>query len=111
MLHADPTLAGHIFSVDRRREDRADIIMPTHLMLPGRKLMPMRVENISEGGVFARLSDPLIERSKVRIDLPGIGWVNAQVVWSMHDGHGFAFETPIPVHTVEMLSFIYRQLD
>jgi hypothetical protein len=111
LLQFDSTLASHVFAVDRRREGRTDVAMPTHIMLPGRKLVPIRVENISEGGVFARLEEALIERTKVRIDLPGIGWVPGQIVWSMHDGHGFAFDEPIPAHTVDVLTFIYRQSD
>lgn len=107
MLEAQQSLASHIFAVNRRKSTRSEVAIPTQIMLPGRRLVPIEIANISEGGAFAALSLHLDERAKAKIDLPGFDWAAVTVVWAMNGRYGFAFDTPLDYHVAEALRVVY----
>ncbi len=110
MHQPQQSLASHVFSVDRRKSNRSDVSLYSHIMLPGRLLMAIEIGNISESGLFARVPEPVAERTAVKIDLPGFGWQPAKVIWAMGDRHGFAFDSPLAFHTAQAIRLAYRSL-
>lgn len=108
MYQPQQSLASHVFSVERRKSDRSDVSLYTHIMLPGRLLMAIEIGNISETGLFARVPEPIAERTNVKIDLPGFGWQQAKVIWAMNASCGFAFDTPLAFHTAQAIRLAYR---
>lgn len=110
MHDVQQSLASHVFSVNRRRSERSEVTIPTHIMLPGRRLVPMEITNISEGGAFAALRVQIDERSKAKIDVPGFDWAPVTVVWAMNGRYGFAFDQPLSFHVTEALRVVYGRL-
>jgi hypothetical protein len=111
MLRTERSLAAHIFAVNRRKNERGDVVLHTHLMLPGRQLMQIEIGNISQGGMLALLPQPMAEGGTARVELPGIGWLQSKVVWALNDTYGFAFDEAISNHMTDVLRFVYRQMD
>lgn len=103
MAQAQPTLASHIFSVERRRALRTDITIYTYVRLPDDKQVPIEIVNASSGGVMARCSSLIAEGTKVRVELPNMGWIAAKVVWSFGEQHGLSFDAPIDEFYIDML--------
>jgi PilZ domain len=92
MLQDRQTLASHLFDVERRKSDRSDVAIQTCIQRRNRELIHIHISNISQTGVMGRCEAPFAERDLVKIDIPGLGWVTAQVVWAMNDQYGFNFD-------------------
>jgi hypothetical protein len=103
MAQAQATLASHVFSVERRRNTRTDLVIYTHLKLNGSEQLPIEIGNISSGGMMARVGRQIEEGTKLQVELPGMGWYRAQVIWAFGDNHGFAFEAPLDQFYLDML--------
>ena len=56
---------------------------------------PVRVRNLSAGGLMAELSEPLAPDCRIEIDVRGIGWVAGRVAWQTEGRAGIAFDRPI----------------
>ncbi len=57
--------------------------------------IPVRVRNISAGGLMVEPVEPLDRGEPVSIDLRGIGIVDGHVAWAMEGRMGIAFLRPI----------------
>ncbi len=55
----------------------------------------VRILNLSADGLMAITTMPLCERAVVRIDIPTIGWIRAEIVWVLGDRIGAAFRYPL----------------
>jgi hypothetical protein len=95
---AQATLAARIFTTERRRADRHEIAIKTLAGLSGRERVEIEIINIAEGGALLLSARELAEGTRVMIDLPGLGWVHAQIVWYFNGQHGCAFAQPLSTH-------------
>jgi hypothetical protein len=98
------SLAAQIFESNRRRAKRADIALDAQIANREGTCSAIRILNVSADGLMAATALPLCERAVVRIDIPTIGWVQAEIVWVLGDRVGAAFGYPIPQR--QFLSFI-----
>ena len=104
MTTANATLASHIFTTERRRAERNEVTIRTTAGLPGRQRVDIEIVNIAEGGVLIRSAQEIAERTPIMIDLPGLGWVGARVVWYFKGQHGCAFDRAIGRQFVQSLT-------
>jgi hypothetical protein len=103
MLETAPHLTAHLaagpatdrIEADRRKLTRDDIAIETQMCDRANNTFDAHVINISNGGFMAQTSHPLRENDPVRIDLPTIGWVRADVVWVLGDRIGVRFRGQI----------------
>jgi PilZ domain len=86
------TLATRIFASDRRMAERIDVSIWTRLKLYGQPEHPARIANISASGFMAMTPCPVYDYAPIVVELPGIGWVKATVLWAMGDRIGGEFE-------------------
>lgn len=56
---------------------------------------PVRVRNLSQGGLMAEFPDGLAQGQRVEVDVRGIGWVSGQIAWSAAGRIGVAFDRQI----------------
>ncbi|MEN2785358.1 PilZ domain-containing protein [Sphingomonas qilianensis] len=56
---------------------------------------PVRVRNLSAGGLMAEYPPGLEQGATVEIDVRGIGWVVGHIAWSAAGRVGVAFVSPI----------------
>ena len=57
--------------------------------------MPVRVRNLSAGGLMAELPEPVSPDSAVEIDLRGVGKIKGRVAWQTEGRAGIAFDRQI----------------
>jgi PilZ domain len=108
MAHAQATLASHLFAIDRRRTERSEVMIYSYAKLRGNVQVALEIGNVSPGGLMARTATAIAEQERLQIDLPGIGWIHATVVWSINDQYGFAFDKPLDGLFLEMLLKMHR---
>jgi hypothetical protein len=56
---------------------------------------PVKVRNLSAGGMMAEGKAPVIRGSLVSVALRNIGWVDGTVAWKQDDRFGIAFASEI----------------
>lgn len=56
------------------------------------RIVPVRIRNLSAGGLMAELSGPLPLGSAVEVDVRGIGWIPGRVAWAAAGRIGIAFD-------------------
>jgi hypothetical protein len=57
--------------------------------------VPVRVRNLSAGGLMAEYSDPVDSGTPVEINVRGVGWTRGHIAWSAEGRIGIAFDRPI----------------
>jgi hypothetical protein len=87
---AEP-LAAHVSHVDRRRSRREAIHADTLMTDREGRLSGVRLLNLSEDGFMAITDVDQCEREPIRIDMPIVGWVRADIVWVLGERIGAAF--------------------
>ena len=98
------SLASHLFSVDRRRAERSEFALRTTARVPGQKTIFVRLGNASIGGAMAKSDLPLAEGTRLQIDMPGLGWTWATVIWTMSEQIGLAFEQLLDQSYIDQMS-------
>ena len=103
ILLAMPTLIAspltqQVNYADRRRSAREDIRADTLMTDREGRLSGVRLLNLSEDGFMAVTDVDQRQREPIRIDMPVIGWVRADIVWVLGERIGAAFREPIPAH-------------
>lgn len=88
---------------DDRRESRDEVFHRTRATGSGGLPLVLLVVNLSPGGLMARLDHPLAPGDPLRILLPDLGMVGAQVRWALGGRIGCQFDTPVSASA-------YRQL-
>jgi hypothetical protein len=78
---------------------------------------PVRIRNLSAGGLMAELADPLPIGIAVEIEVRGLGWIPARIAWVAAGRIGVAFDHPIdplaarkPVGAVAKASTVFRPI-
>ena len=104
---AEP-LAAHLAEVNRRRTARQDIRADTLMTDREGRLSGVRLVNLSEDGFMAVTDMDQCEREPIRIDMPLIGWVRADIVWVLGERIGAAFREPLTPH---QMSAIVRDVE
>jgi hypothetical protein len=91
---AEPFVA-HVAKVNRRRMARQDIEADTLMTDRQGRLSGIRLLNLSEEGFMAVTDMDLCEREPVRIDMPVVGWVCAEIIWALGERIGATFRQPL----------------
>lgn len=107
MALAQTTLASHIFTADRRRTERNEVTIFTLAALPGQERVEIEIVNLSTGGVLVHAAQAMIENSPVHVDMPGLGWVGAKIIWYFNERHGLAFNRPLDEDYVGALAELH----
>lgn len=82
-------------AADRNRV-RDSLFLLAMLRVPGmREPIPVRVRNLSSGGLMAEIAKPVDKGLAVEVDVRGIGWVSGRVAWCTQGRLGVAFDAPI----------------
>lgn len=79
---------------DERSEPRDAVHHRTRAARPDGRLVPLLVVNTSQSGLMARCDLPCEEGDRLRIDLPQVGHVSAEVRWCLGGRLGCRFERP-----------------
>lgn len=99
METAEADLAAHIANVNRRRSAREDIQADTLMTDREGRLSGVRLLNLSEDGFMAVTDMDQCEREPIRIDMPMVGWIRADIVWVLGERIGAQFrESLTPMH-------------
>ncbi len=88
-------LAAHVAHINRRRASREDIQADTLMTDREGRLSGVRLLNLSEDGFMAITDMDQCEREPIRIDMPVVGWVRADIVWVLGERIGAAFREPL----------------
>lgn len=92
----DPFSAAIDEGAHNRLESRDSLFLMADFRLIGRTdAHPVRVRNLSSGGLMAEYSDGLAQGERVEFDVRGIGWVPGSVAWSAAGRIGVAFDRQI----------------
>jgi hypothetical protein len=91
-------LTTQLLMADRRRSERADMEADTLMTDREGRLSGIRLLNLSEDGFMAVTDVDQRQREPIRVDMPIIGWVRADIVWVLGERIGAAFRQPIPAH-------------
>lgn len=79
-----------------RQDSRDSLFLMADVRIVGqRDARPVRIRNLSSGGLMAEFPDGLEQGLDVEFDVRGIGWVRGQVAWSAAGRIGVAFERQI----------------
>ena len=94
---AEPLVTSSI-AANRRRSQRQDISADTLMTDREGRLSGVRLLNLSEDGFMAITDMDQTEREPIRIDMPIVGWLRADIVWVLGERIGAAFRDPLPPH-------------
>lgn len=79
-----------------RQDSRDSLFLMADFRVHGEKeVVPVRVRNLSQGGLMADFPDGLAQGLRIDFDVRGIGWVPGHVAWSAAGRIGVAFDRPI----------------
>ncbi len=95
MQSAAEPLVAQSFHANRRRAAREGISADTLMTDREGRLSGVRLLNLSEDGFMAVTDMDQREREPIRIDLPVVGWVRADIVWVLGERIGAAFREPL----------------
>jgi hypothetical protein len=95
-------LANHVLDVERRKANRHSVAFETLMCDREGNIFGAGVLNLSLSGLMATTDSPLCQRDPVRVDLPTIGWVRADIVWVLGDKVGARFREPIRQYELDL---------
>lgn len=79
-----------------RQEQRDSLFLTADFRLVGQTtVQPVRVRNLSAGGLMAEFPTGLAQGLEVEFDVRGIGWVSGRIAWSAAGRIGVAFDRQI----------------
>ena len=79
-----------------RNEARDSLFLMADFRVMGTtEVSPVRVRNLSSGGLMAEFPAGLELGLRVEFDVRGVGWVPGKVAWSTAGRIGVAFDRPI----------------
>jgi len=91
-------LSAQLSDADRRRATREDVALDIVMANREGETFAARLLNLSTDGFMAETEAPLCERAPIRVDVPTIGWVRADIVWVLGDRIGASFREPLAPH-------------
>jgi hypothetical protein len=80
---------------DERSEPRDAVHHRTRAVHPDGRLLPLLIVNTSQSGFMARCEAACVEGDRLRVDLPQIGNVVAEVRWALGGRLGCRLERPL----------------
>jgi len=84
------------FESAKRTKARDSLFLVAGLLVEGRPgPLPVRVRNLSPGGLMAEYPHPIEIGRTLEVELRGIGKVSGQVAWTAAGRIGVAFDSPI----------------
>jgi hypothetical protein len=95
MATASYQLIEQVAAAERRRAERRTVALDTLMADRESRTFAVRILNLSEKGFMAQSEWPLCERAPVRVDIPTIGWLRADIVWVLGDRVGGNFREPV----------------
>lgn len=101
-------VAQRIF-FDEREENRDQVHLRARAFGPDARPLPLVVVNLSPHGLMARCDREFAEGTRIRVTLPVVGVIVAEVRWSLGGRIGCRFEQGIDrASYYEMLAVILR---
>ncbi len=100
-------LAERVAYADRRRAARENINADTLMTDREGRLSGIRLLNLSEDGFMAVTDMDQREREPIRVDMPMVGWVRAEIVWVLGERIGAAFRESL---SPQMLSAVVNEV-
>ena len=100
-------LAERVAYADRRRVEREDISADTLMTDREGRLSGIRLLNLSEDGFMAVTDMDQREREPIRVDMPMVGWIRAEIVWVLGERIGAAFRESL---TPQMLRAVVSEV-
>lgn len=85
---------------ERRRSKREDVRADVLMLGEDSRLSGIRLLNLSEDGFMAVTDTDQENQGGVAIDLPVVGWCQADIVWVLGDRVGAAFRRPLDPHAL-----------
>ncbi|QIG80400.1 PilZ domain-containing protein [Stakelama tenebrarum] len=83
-------------AASQRSGSRDSLLLGAQLRFAGgTETVPVRVRNLSSGGLMAEYAEPVARQTPVEVDVRGVGWVRGQVAWSAEGRIGIAFDREI----------------
>ena len=100
---------SYLAQSDIRRENRDEVHYRTRANHADGRTLQLLVVNLSPHGFMARCEAPVSDGDTIRVMLPGVGQVAAQVRWALGGRIGGQFEQPIAIaHYYELLAILLR---
>lgn len=87
MFEAYPLTASTL-EADRRRAAREGVSLSARLLDRDGAEHLVQILNITRGGLMFVTDTPFVERARIRIELPTIGWLRGETVWVLGDRVG-----------------------
>ncbi len=92
-----------------RREDRDEVHYRARAFGPDARQLTLLVVNVSPHGLMARCDNDFAIGQRLRVNLPAIGTVAAEVRWSLGGRIGCQFDAALDLATYyEMLAILIR---
>lgn len=93
MDHNDRRAAA---AADPSAAKRDSLFLSANLRVAGdTAVRPIRVRNLSAGGLMAELADPVDPEVSVEVEVRGLGWVKGRIAWHTEGRAGIAFDRPV----------------
>lgn len=95
---------------DVRREPRDGVYYRARAFGPDARELKLLIVNLSRGGLMARCDPSFARGDRIRISLPIVGALAAEVRWALGGRIGCQFDTPIDIASYyELLSQIMHE--
>lgn len=96
MTYQFSSAAGAAASADdRRAAERDEVHYRARTFGPDNQPVTLLIVNISPHGLMARCEKPFAEGDRIRVTLPAVGAVPAEIRWSLGGRLGASFDTAI----------------
>lgn len=95
---------------DRRSSERDEVHYRARAVGPDNQPVILLIVNISPHGLMARCERPFAEGDRLRVVLPAVGTVAADVRWSLGGRLGASFDTAIDLaHYYELIAQLMKK--
>jgi hypothetical protein len=95
-MFADPLVAAGIDAAGQESRARDSLFLMARMRTPLlTEALPVRIRNLSAGGLMAEFPTPLDRDTPVEVDVRGIGWIPGRIAWYAEGRAGVAFLAPI----------------
>ena len=95
---------------DRRLAERDEVHYRARAFGPDNQPVTLLIVNISPHGLMARCEKPFVEANPLRVTLPAVGVVAAEVRWALGGRLGASFNTPIDLaHYYELIAQLMKK--
>ena len=91
----DPLLPAEDLAERQRNEARDSLFLLAEMRGPGQPALPVRVRNLSAGGLMAEYTGLLDNGSPVEVEVRGVGWIPGRIAWRAAGRIGVAFDRHI----------------